>query len=251
MNLNRSPVREIRNEFVDASDRIAAFHEHRVDTENFVRDDNEEDQLPFVVVHLAPEGAFSESSLQFPAPEMLDRDVGLVSYDSDLGNYGEVMANGIETHQTPRYDHMDGEEHLVLFENMVLEIATTRITHEQSNERVFNKNGFTQQVEKNLATIFGLLAASSEDNTVHATATYIDFEGVGIKNKLGARGISDDYIQTSVVSFDGPFKPKVNYEGHIEQVDTLLRPLWQSAGFQSFDVDHLDSLEIPNLKLDD
>lgn len=250
MQLNRSPAREIRNEFLHSPDRIAAFHENRVDSEYPFRE-NDEAQLPLVVVHMAPEGAFSDDAIQFPAAELLDRDVGLVTYDSTFGNHGEVIANGIETYKTPRRDHKDGEEHLVLFENTVLEIGTTRITYERNESRSFDRNGFTKQLEKNLATIFGLLAASSEDHSVYATATYIGFEGIRIQTKLGSRTISDDYIQTSVVPFHGPFQPNENYERHVNQMEELLRPLWQSAGLQSLGVDHLESVEIPDLRLED
>lgn len=246
MLVHRSPIREIRNEYRNTADRLAAFHEHRVESVTFCRDAEDTDSdFPRVVVHFAPEHAFSRDSIRFSVEELVEREASLRPYNEDIGNYGVVRPNCIETTETPSFDYEDGAERLQLFENLVFELSTTRVTNQSNAGRIFAIDSFVEQLEQNLMTIFGLLATRSEDRRVLATATYSRFNDVG--TTASRRAITDDNILTRVVSIDTPSQDDDTCERYIEELAELLQPVRQSIGLREWEIEYSDALEIPDL----
>ncbi|WP_283402442.1 hypothetical protein [Halorubrum sp. DM2] len=252
MFVHRCPIRQIRNEYRNTADRLAAFHERRVDNEAPSNNaDSENGDLPRIVVHFVPERAFSEDAIRFSASELFDREAYLRPYGGQTGKYGKMKPGRIETVNTATADYKSGTERLILFENLVFELDTTWVTEQSNRGRIFDGNSFVEQLEQNLATLLGLLSVHSDGCELLATATYRGFNDALITCSGRPAPITDDEIPTRTVSMDVPKNNHELYEGHVESINELLRPVVQSAGRHGWDLERPDAINIPDLMIEE
>ncbi|TKX87621.1 hypothetical protein EXE43_02150 [Halorubrum sp. SS5] len=247
MYTNRHPIRDIREEYLDNTDRFAAFHEHRVDPNHSVRHDEEH---PLAVIHLAPKLAFSKAPMRFPVPELLEREVRLHSA-SKRPHHPKMMADRVTSVTDPDPSRGEGGREINLYENAVVEIITGRAAYKKGDDYFISNNSLVNGVTGNLATILSLLADRRQDQNALVTATYLGFDGVRFNPDRPTSPITADHIQTPVLSFSGPDSTQdevpSTYDLRTEYVNELFRPLFHSIGHENVSMDIPETIELPDL----
>ncbi|WP_152421861.1 hypothetical protein [Halorubrum saccharovorum] len=248
MHQNRHPIREIRNKYLDNTERFAEFHEQRIDPEHDVRS---EENYPLAIIHIAPKLAFSKAATRFPVPELLDRDVRLNS-GSSRPRHPELMTDRIASTTDPAPERGKGGSEVCLYENATLEFITSRASYEKGNSQFISGGSLTNAITGNLAVVLSLLADQREDQKVLMTATYVGFDGAQFNVNRPTSPVTDDYIQAPVLSFpahdpeDGD-----TYDLRTEYVKELFRPLFHSVGREGVPIDIPETLDLPDLSLDE
>lgn len=247
---NRQPIRGIRNESLDNKDRFAEFHEQRVNADHDLRTD---ENYPLAVIHIAPKLAFSNAATRFTVPDLLERDIRL-HIGSSRPSRPNMAAGRLVCSTDPAPHRNRGGRRVSLYENTVVEILTARETYEKKNDQIISHNSLVDAITGNLAVVLSLLAERQMDQKVLVTATFLGFDGTKFKQDFPTESITNDYIQTPVLSFSG-YNAKNDeddstYDLRTEYVKELFRPLFHSAGRQDFPMDIPDTLKLPDLSLD-
>ncbi|QHS17218.1 hypothetical protein GWK26_08725 [haloarchaeon 3A1-DGR] len=256
MRRHRAPIRDIRAEYDTSADRLTAYHEHRLnalDGDELDLDTTDDGQRrPTVVVHFAPVDAFEPDGFQRTLAEMDDAGVDFYETGSRTRSVATPSAGAFTLSRPPNDRTRDGAEYLKLDEHGLMEIVSQRLTHDSSRGTQFSADTFASLVEGNLAVLVGLLAADSPTTGVVATATFLEFDDVGKTSEYGSLTFEDAArVDTPTVRFDPPGEDHDGeYTAHIDVVDALVRPLWQSSGrFDHPEIDHVESLTIPEYSL--
>ncbi|MFD1572500.1 hypothetical protein [Halorubrum laminariae] len=249
MHPTRHPIREIRDQYLDNTDRFAEYHEQRLDPEHDVRT---EANFPLAVIHIAPKLAFSKAATRFPVPELLDRDIRLHS-GSSRPRHPEMKANGIACSSDPAPQRGQGGSEVRLYENGVLELTTARVSYERGERHLISDSSLTDPIAWNLSIVLSLLAEQRQDQKVLVTATFIGFDGTRFNAHRPTSPVTDDYVQAPVLSFSAHDASEngTSYNLRTEYVKELFRPLIHSAGREDVPMDIPETLDLPDLSLDE
>lgn len=248
---NRHPIREIRDQYLDNTDRFAEYHEQRLDPEHDVRT---EENFPLAVIQIALKLAFSKAATTFPVPELLDRDIRLHS-GSSRPRHPEMKADRIACSSEPVPERGQGGSEVRLYENVVLELTTARASYEKGGSHLISDSSLTDAIAWNLSVVFSLLAEQQQDQKVLVTATFVGFDGARFNAHRPTSPVTDDYVQAPVLSYsahdpDGR-ENDATYNLRTEYVKELFRPLFHSAGRKDVPMDIPETLDLPDLSLDE
>jgi len=142
-----------------------------------------------------------------------------------------------------------------LYENAVLELMTARASYEKGSGHIISDTSLINSIAGNLAIVLSLLAERRQDQNVLMTATFVGFDGTKFKPNRPTRPVTDEYVQAPVLSFSGhelqEDEDDSAYELRTEQLKELFRPLFHSADRKDLPMDIPETLDLPDLSLDE
>jgi hypothetical protein len=130
-----------------------------------------------------------------------------------------------------------------------LEVISQRSTYDSNRETQFSANNFVSLVEGNLPVLLGLLAEDCPTTEIVATATFLGFDDVSTITDHGTLTFQNaTRVNAPTIRFDAPGEDHGGeYTNHVDAVNALVRPLWQSSGRINYpETDHNDPLPVPN-----
>lgn len=240
MDPHRSPLREIRGDYKHPKDRVTALHEFRHSETGSLG----EEGYPRVTVHAAGKSAVSTDPPNLSPVELTQSDdFGLWKIQGQTRIRPAIGRRAVHHQIRPGRGRNFGQ--LSVYEIGIFELLSENSVQGKQDDYISHLSLLGNTIAKNVVALLLALSQRGIDDDVLAVATFSNYEDVILGSEFPRRRINESTIETPIVTFPSLDSDAGNtYTDHVTPIETLLKPLWQSAGQPSYEVEIEDEIVV-------